>query len=90
VHRIEVAPGAERDIRKLAQRMSRHDFESLRQAINALAGAPRPEGARKLKGAVTSYRIRVGDYRVVYDVYDNQNQVLLLHVGRRNESTYRE
>jgi mRNA interferase RelE/StbE len=90
MYRVEVAPGAERDILKLGQRASRDDFERLRQAIGALAQDPRPAGARKLKGAMRSYRIRVGDYRVVYNVYDDQDLVLLLHVGLRNEGTYRE
>ena len=90
MYRVEVAPGAERDIRKLGQRASRDDFERLRQAVGGLAQGPRPEGARKLKGARSAYRIRVGDYRIVYNIYDDQDLVLLLHVGRRNEGTYRE
>ena len=89
MYKIEVAPGAERDIRKLGQRISRQDFESLRLAIDALAQDPRPEGVRKIKGAQRAYRVRVGSYRVVYNVYDDEDLVLILQVGRRNEGTYR-
>jgi mRNA interferase RelE/StbE len=88
MYRVEVAPGAERDIRKLAQRASRDDFERLRHAIGALAQDARPAGARKLRGAERAYRIRVGDYRIVYNIYDDRELILLLYVGRRDESTY--
>ncbi len=89
MYRIEVSSGAERDLRKLDRRISRRDFERLRAAVNALAQEPRPQGVRKLKGAQRSFRIRVGSYRVVYNIYDDDRFVLILHVGLRNESTYR-
>ena len=89
MYRIEVAPGAERDIRKLGQKTSRQDFESLRLAIDALSQNPRPGGVRKIKGAQKSYRVRVGSYRVVYSVYDDEELVVILQVGRRDEGTYR-
>ncbi|MBM3120123.1 MAG: hypothetical protein FJ006_11380 [Chloroflexi bacterium] len=41
------------------------------------------------RGAERSYRIRTGNYRVVYEVYDDENLVLILHIGRRTETTYR-
>jgi len=44
----------------------------------------------QIKGAERAYRIRVGSYRVVYDVYDNDNFVLILQVARRSETTYRQ
>jgi mRNA interferase RelE/StbE len=88
--RIEVAPGAERDIRKLEHRISRQDFERLRLAIKNLAQEPRPQGIRKIQGTERSYRVqRVGNYRVIYNVYDEENLVLILQLGRRNEGTYR-
>ena len=88
-YRIEVSPAAERDLQKLRSRIRPSDFLRLRAAITALADAPRPHGVRKIKGAETAYRIRVGNYRVVYDVYDSQNLVLILQVSRRTETTYR-
>ena len=90
MYRIEVAPAAERDIEKLIVRIKRKDFERIRDAITNLTQEPRPQGVRKIKGAEKAYRIRVGRYRVVYEVYDNDNLVLILLVTRRSETTYRQ
>jgi len=66
------------------------DFERLRNAIRSLAGEPRPQEVRKIRGTEKVYRIRVGNYRVVYDVYDTDNLVLILQAARRSEITYRQ
>jgi len=89
VYRIEVSPAADRDLERLKRRIQRLDFERLRTAVGNLADDPRPHGVRKIKGAETAYRIRVGDYRVVYEVYDRDSLVLILQVVRRTETTYR-
>lgn len=89
VHRLEVAPSADRDLDGLKDRIQRHDFERLRRAIGNLAHQPRPAGVRKIKGAEKAYRIRSGNYRIVYEIYDAEKLVLILHVGRRTETTYR-
>jgi mRNA interferase RelE/StbE len=89
VYRLEVSPAADRDLEKLKGRINRPDFERLRVAVNALAEDPRPEGVRKIKGEERAYRIRVGSYRVVYEVYDNDSLVLILQAVRRSETTYR-
>jgi mRNA interferase RelE/StbE len=89
VFKLEVSPAADRDIERLKERIRRQDFERLRVAIRSLATEPWPHGVRKIKGAEKAYRIRVGGYRVVYEVYDNEQLVLLLQVARRTETTYR-
>ncbi|RLC92348.1 MAG: type II toxin-antitoxin system RelE/ParE family toxin [Chloroflexi bacterium] len=89
MHRIEVSPAAGRDLDRLKKRIQRHDFERLRLAVRGLADEPRPHGVRKIKGAERAFRIRVGSYRVVYEVYDDENLVLILQVARRTETTYR-
>ena len=89
MYRIEVSPAADRDLERLKRRIQRLDFERLRTAVGNLADDPRPHGVRKIKGAETAYRIRVGDYRVVYEVYDRDSLVLILQVVRRTETTYR-
>lgn len=89
VYRIEISPAADRDLEKLKGRIRVHDFDHLRYAVRSLAANPRPRGARKIKGADKAYRIRAGNYRVVYDVYDVDNLVLILQVARRSETTYR-
>ena len=87
--RLEVSPAADRDLERLKGRIRKQDFERLRVAIRSLANEPRPHGVRKIKGGEQAYRIRVSSYRVVYDVYDNENLVLILQVARRTETTYR-
>ena len=89
MYRVEVSPAAERDLKRLNRRIQRHDFERLRAVIRGLANVPRPEGARKIQGTERAFRIRAGSYRVVYEVYDNENLVLILQVARRRENTYR-
>ena len=89
MYRLEVSPSANRDIERLKQRIQRHDFDRLRTAIKGLADNPRPYGVRKIRGAEMAYRIRAGNYRIVYEIYDNENLVLILQVARRTETTYR-
>jgi len=78
---ISYAPSAAKAIRKLDRPTARR----LLEAIGALAGDPRPSGCIQLKGGDGELRIRVGDYRVVYDVQDEELVVLALRVGHRRE-----
>ncbi len=58
--------------------------------IKKLAAEPRPAGCRPVKGAEKgTYRVRVGDYRVIYVVMDGAQVVIVARVARRGESTYR-
>ncbi|TKB66358.1 MAG: type II toxin-antitoxin system RelE/ParE family toxin [Nitrospira sp.] len=54
------------------------------EAILKLAENPRPHGARKLSG-VPLYRIRVGSFRIVYEVNDAQHLVTVVTIGHRRE-----
>ena len=89
MYRVEVSPAADRDLDRLKQRIRRHDLERLRIAIRGLADESRPDEVRKIRGAERAYRIRVGNYGVVYGIYDNENLVLILQIVRRTETTYR-
>ena len=55
------------------------------QAIELLAFDPFPTGTRKLSGAESSYRIRVGDYRVIYSVHEEQLLIEIVRVGHRKD-----
>lgn len=90
MYRIEVSPAADRDLEKLGKRIQRRSFERLRDAIRGLADNPRPHKVSKIEGAESAYRIRVGDYRVVYEIYDKEKLVLIIQVVRRSEATYRQ
>ena len=89
MYRIEVSPAADRNLKKLGERIQHPGVERLRDAIRSLADNPRPHRVRKIEGTERAYRIRVGAYRVVYEVYDREKLVLILHVSRRTEATYR-
>jgi mRNA interferase RelE/StbE len=89
VYRIEVSPATDRDFAKLKQRILRNDFEHLRDAVRNLAVQPRLKGVRKIRGAEMAYRIRVGSCRIIFEIYDNENLVLILRVVRWSEATYR-
>lgn len=78
---ISYSSSAAKALRKLDRATARR----LLQAIERLAGEPRPPGCVQLKGGDGELRIRVGDYRIVYDVEDEQLVVLVLRVGHRRE-----
>lgn len=58
--------------------------ERLTTAINRLADDPRPPGCLRMTG-VDSWRIRVGDYRIIYDIEDSVLTVLVVEIGHRRE-----
>jgi mRNA interferase RelE/StbE len=64
-------------------------WERVRDALLALREEPRPKGSRKLRGGTDTYRIRVGDYRAVYDVDDGEQQITILRVRHRRD-VYRD
>ena len=59
-------------------------FDKLTQAIRNLGANPRPNGCKKLKGR-PGYRIRVGDYRVIYDINDSIVTIYILSIGDRKD-----
>ena len=84
-YRVEFTSAAKRDFANLLTVVQRR----LLHPILSLAETPRPPEARKLQGESTAWRIRLGQFRVVYDVSDHQQLVVILKVARRNEATYR-
>jgi mRNA interferase RelE/StbE len=59
--------------------------EQLKIKIDALATNPRPSGVVKLSGEANLYRIRVGDYRVIYNIEDKELVVLIIKIGNRRD-----
>jgi 1,2-diacylglycerol 3-beta-glucosyltransferase len=57
----------------------------IKPKIKALAIEPRPDGVKKLKGKENSYRIRIGDYRVVYEIFDDILVVKVVEIGHRSD-----
>lgn len=83
---VEISPAAERDFKKLKSKLP--NFNDLVSIIDNLSIEPRPPGVRKIKRFQNTYRIRFFSYRIIYDVFDKDNRVIILRVIKRNESTY--
>jgi mRNA interferase RelE/StbE len=79
-YELQIKPSAVKEIEKIP----RKDRPKIVQKIRALAGNPRPHGCEKLS-AEEKYRVRQGDYRVVYSVDDDQSILLIVKVGHRKE-----
>ena len=60
--------------------------ERLISAIRLLADEPRPSGVKKLKGYDKTYRIRVGDYRIIYKIEDQEKLILVLSSIHRKDA----
>lgn len=77
--RIEFTTAAAREIRKLDPQIRRR----ILSGVTDLERDPRPHGCRKLAGYDNAWRIRVGDYRVLYEVIDEQVLVTVVRVAHR-------
>ena len=73
---------AERDLKRL----SADTFRRILPHIQHLAKTPRPTGCRKLAGATRDYRLRVGEYRILYEVDDTSQIVRVMRVRRRRDA----
>lgn len=80
-YRIEVAPAAHRQLRTLDRAAQRR----VQAAIELLADEPRPRGAKKLVGGDGEWRVRTGDYRIVYEIHDGVLLILVVVLGHRQD-----
>ena len=80
-YEIEVLPAAVRALKKLDER----DADRVIKTIDALAEHPRPHGVKKLQGAKDLYRVRVGQYRIIYEVHDQRLLVVVVSLGHRRD-----
>ncbi|MGA9451260.1 MAG: type II toxin-antitoxin system RelE/ParE family toxin [Verrucomicrobiia bacterium] len=81
MYRVLLERSAERDLGRLSSEV--HD--RVITAIQGLANNPRPPGCRKLVGSKNDWRIRVGDYRVLYEIADAIRVVRVNRVRHRRE-----
>ena len=82
VYRVLLERSAERDLGRLSSEV----HSRVIAAIQALAGHPRPPGCRKLVGGKSDWRIRVGDYRVIYEIADAVREVRVNRIRHRREA----
>ena len=73
---------AEGDLKAL----SAEEFHRIIAAIQALAGRPRPSGCRKITGSKRDWRIRVGTYRVIYEIDDTARAIRIMRVRHRRDA----
>jgi mRNA interferase RelE/StbE len=85
-YRIEFSRKAERQFKTLSKQFQLR----LKPKIDALANTPRPRGVEKLKGEDDLYRIRVGDYRIIYQIQDKALVILVIKIGDRKQVYQRE
>jgi mRNA interferase RelE/StbE len=79
---VLLAPPAERQLRAFAPAVQKR----LVRRLKALQANPRPQGVKKLAGEDDLYRVREGDYRIVYAIRDRELVVLVVKIGDRKEA----
>lgn len=82
MYEIEFTRRAERDTRRIRNRSQQRRIVA---RVSKLAKNPRPAGARKLSDSKGIWRIRVGDWRVCYQIRERILLVLVVLVGRRGD-----
>jgi mRNA interferase RelE/StbE len=80
-YRIALSPMAARQLRKLDAQVRRR----IQAALDLLAEQPRPPSATRLVGGAGEWRVRAGDYRIVYEIEDERLLILVLRTGHRRE-----
>ena len=73
-----------RQAQKALDKLPKADFQAVIEAIKGLAATPRPRGIEKVKSAGL-WRIRQGEYRIVYAIDDSKQQVIILRIGHRRD-----
>lgn len=81
-YEVELTSAAARAFKKLPMDVA----QRLKPAFLALADNPRPQGVAKLAGEENAWRIRIGDYRILYRIYDKVLLVLVVEIIHRREA----
>lgn len=74
------------DVLKQLQRLPRAEFATALQVIIGLSHDPRPVNAKKLVGSQSDWRVRFGQYRVVYSIDDAAGEVTVFNVAKRSDA----
>lgn len=78
---VKLKPQAEKQLKKLDKKQA----ERITIAIAALAFNPRPAASLKMSGYDDVYRLRVGDYRILYEIHDSVLLIQVVRVGHRKD-----
>ncbi|MCX6844405.1 MAG: type II toxin-antitoxin system RelE/ParE family toxin [candidate division WOR-3 bacterium] len=82
MYTVLLEAAAERNLRRLDAVV----LQRVVAALRGLADNPRPAGCRKLTGSDRDWRVRVGDYRVVYEIDDRNREVRVMRIRHRREA----
>ncbi|OGB90513.1 hypothetical protein A2625_03075 [candidate division WOR-1 bacterium RIFCSPHIGHO2_01_FULL_53_15] len=78
---------ASRRVEKELDTLPQKEYNRISAKIKALSNDPRPQGVKKIGDRV--HRIRIGDYRVIFSVFDKEKLILINKVALRSEKTYK-
>ena len=79
---VVMAPSAQKDLKRLPRKIA----DRILEVATGLADNLRPHGSLKLQGGENKYRLRVGDYRVIYSIFDDIVTVLIVKVRHRKDA----
>ena len=81
-YKLQIKRSAQKDLDRLRDSV----FDRIDPKILTLAKDPRPPGCKKLKALEATWRIRVGDYRVLYEIDDNDRKITVVGVLQRDKA----
>ncbi len=81
-YRIEIKSSAAKELEKLPRKM----IPRVVAIIKGLADNPYPQGVRKLAGFEHTYRVRVGDYRILYDIFEKKLIIEIIRIRQRKDA----
>ncbi len=82
MYRLKLTSRAQRELDKVTA----EDLRCIVAALQQLGGNPRPAGSKKLRDTI--YRIRTGDWRIIYAVFGKDSLVIVGKIARRSKNTY--
>lgn len=84
-YELRIERHAEKDLVKL----ERTSFEQIASRIKELASNPHPQGSKKISGSQNDWRLRIGDYRVLYEI-DNKSRIIKIMRVKHRREAYRD
>lgn len=81
-YKVVLTNSVEHDVRRIGKRT----LERIMEAVESLARNPFPRGCMKLKASQSGYRVRVGDYRIIYEADPQEKIVTVFHIRHRKDA----
>jgi mRNA interferase RelE/StbE len=80
-YRVVILPRAQKNLEKIAL----SSYEMIKKRLVSLSDIPRPPGCQKMRDREGAWRVRSGDYRIIYEIDDASSVVTVLDIGHRRE-----